>query len=55
MTTKRNLARYCCDLACSHELKLAGLDGFVVGLPVTSRGNIHEVWTDSVQVLLICS
>lgn len=26
-----------------------GLDGFVVGLPVTSRGNIHQVWTDSVQ------
>ncbi len=28
----------------------AGLDGFVVGLPVTSRGNIHDQNTDSIQV-----
>ncbi|KAL3152401.1 hypothetical protein ABBQ32_001453 [Trebouxia sp. C0010 RCD-2024] len=26
-----------------------GVDGFVVGLPVTSRGNIHQHWTDSAQ------
>lgn len=26
-----------------------GLDGFVVGLPVTSRGNIHDQNTDSIQ------
>lgn len=31
----------------------AGVDGFVVGLPVTSRGNIHQHWTDSAQVLIL--
>ncbi len=37
-------------------MELAGLDGFVVGLPVTSRGNIRDQWTDSVQVLeRLCS
>ncbi|KAL0051517.1 hypothetical protein WJX82_009027 [Trebouxia sp. C0006] len=29
--------------------KQHGLDGFVVGLPVTSRGNIHDQNTDSIQ------
>ncbi|KAA6426888.1 MAG: hypothetical protein FRX49_03212 [Trebouxia sp. A1-2] len=39
-----DLARELIKIAKKH-----GLDGFVVGLPVTSQGNIHDQNTDSIQ------